>query len=165
MTEDLSPEALALYEFFDGLVTDDWQAVTAFSAAAAPLARWLPFPNWRTLWHELGAHRLIAHSVRAEVECISRWRNRFPLNAETVLLADSVKIKLAQIYENWTPFTWDSWNDTLLACGIQTEALWQLNKSFLVFTRNRVLESRSRGTEVRVTQECVEWIFNLAPTS
>ena len=165
MTEDLSPDALALYEFFDGLVTDDWQAVTSFGAVAAPLARWLPMPQWRELWHELGTHRLIAHSVRANVECISRWRNRFPLNAEQVLLTENVKMKLAQIYEQWTPFTWDSWNDALIACGIQTEALWQLNKSFLVFTRNGVLESRSRGQEIRVTQECVEWIFKLVPTS
>jgi hypothetical protein len=164
-TEDLSPDALTLYTFFDGLVTDDWQAIHAFGAAAAPLARWLPVPQWRTLWHELGAHRLIAHSVRANVECISRWRNRFPLDAERALTEESVKRVLAQIYDQWIPFTWDSWNDALLACGIQSEALWQLNKSFLILTRNKVIESRNRGTEVRVTQECIEWIFKLVPTS
>lgn len=160
----ISDEATTLYQFFDALVTDDWTSVNAFGAFAAPLARWLPQPAWRSLWHELGSQHLIAHSFRAGTDCISRWRDRYPINPKTALTALDTQVKLLERYADWTAFCWASWNETLLMCGIQTEALWQLNNAYLILSQEGIVETRNRGTEIRVTQESLSWIFDKVPT-
>lgn len=160
--KSLSAEAQTLHDFFVDLIREDWAAVSSLTDAAT-LARWLPMPSWRELWHEISSNRLIAYSVRDGIECISRWRNRFPEDTKA-LLTDAVKIQLVQSYADWTPFSWDSWNDNLISCSLQTESLDQLNKSLLVLVNANVLEVRNRGTEIRATQECVRWTFNRIPT-
>lgn len=155
MTEDLplSGEAFKLYQFFDDLVTDDWRSVQSFDAVVAPLARWLPQEKWRVLWHELGVHRLIAHSVRSGVDCISKWRHRYPTDASVTLLSNKTLESLGAYYIDWQPFDWDRWNDHLILVGIQTEALWQLNNAYLILANAGHLESRNRGTEIRILME------------
>lgn len=150
--KELSTDAQTLHDFFVDVIREDWAAVTSF-VDAAPLARFLPPPPWRSLWQEISSNRLIAYSVRDGIECVSRWRDRFPADPRA-LLADTVKNQLVQRYAEWTPFDWDAWNDNLIACSIQTESLDQLNKSLLTLVHANVLELRNRGTEVRVKPEC-----------
>lgn len=162
--EELSPEAHALYQLFDSLVTDDWTDVHSYAAYVAPIARWLPPPKWRTLWHELGAHHMLAYSVRSGTDCVSRWRDRYPSNPKDHLLTQTVFANLEARYADWTTFCWDAWNEFLLWCGIQTEALWQLNNAFLILSHAGVLETRNSGTEIRVTPESAKWKLNKAST-
>lgn len=154
---ELSADAYKLYLVFGDLLTDDWRDVNSFAPHVAVLGRWLPVGDWRPLWHELGYHQIVAHSVRAGVVCISRWRNRFdPRSVQN----DTLRLAIAQHYTDWSPFCWDSFNDVLLAASIQTEALWQLNHVFCGLINNLVIESRNNGKEVRCTQENLKWILN-----
>lgn len=153
---NLSSSALAVYEVFDDLVNNDWSAVLSFDKHVRPIAHMLPPQPWRPLWHEISSQRLIAHSVRNHVECISRWRNRFSIDH---LLSQRTYAVIAKHYTDWTPFSLDGLNDVLIDAQIHTEALFQVNSAFSRLCKAGVLELRNMGTEVRCTKETIDWVF------
>lgn len=149
-TRPVSAEARQLYLAFDPLITSMWSPVHSYSAFLAPVARWLPSPTWRSLWHELGTHRLLAYKVQNGVDYISYWCGRYPANPRKHLLSKMTRTTLLASYSDWTKFDWDSWSAVLQSCGVHTEAFWQLNNAYSILTSSNRLLSRRVGTTLEV---------------
>ena len=145
--DNLTEEARQLWLLLDNIIGEAWVPLPQLDCYLAPLARWMPVQSWRPLFHELGTHKVLAHRVNKGVVEISHWQNRCP---SITVITDQLVHNLAFHYSSWSIFKWDSWQDILLASGVETEALWQLNSIYIACHAQRMLESRDQGTLVRI---------------
>lgn len=142
MTLDCSVEAQALYSVLDPLLTRNWASVRSYDGVLRSISHQLPPHPWRTELQELSSHSIIAYAVIGGVDHVSHWCDRFPKDFSYRLLCGKFH---EYLYEP-TLFSWDMWSDLMRSVHIETESLYQLNKTYLSASRLGLIKSERNGT-------------------